>query len=83
MTGAEMRRARRQAERRRTEVAQLLARKLEREEKVRRTRMAMESEAFALKHHLPPERVFQQQPVSTLSAGFNLRNELSDEERSA
>ena len=46
--------------------------------------MAREREAFALKHRLPPERVFQERPQLAVSAGFSgLRKELSDEERSA
>ena len=44
-----------------------------REEKAKRERVAREAEAFALKHRLSPERVFQQRPQLTLSAGFSLR----------
>ena len=81
MTSAEYRRQRRERERRKVLNAQLVASKEQREAAARRRRAERESEAFALKHRLPPERIYQPQPTLTLSAGFSLRPSPSPEDR--
>lgn len=70
MTSAEYRRWHREHDRRRALNAELVASKARREEAARASRAAREAEAFAIKHHLPPERIYQRQPEVTLAAGF-------------
>lgn len=81
MTVKEFRRQRRQLARQRKQAAELLARKRERAESERQERAAKASARFALQHRLPPERVFQQRPSLTLSAGFSIRPESNPEDR--
>ena len=70
MTSAEYRRWHREHDRRRAPNAELVASKARREEAARASRAAREAEAFAIKHQLPPERIYQRQPEVTLAAGF-------------
>ncbi len=48
----------------------LAAAKAARDESARRARVARDNEAFALKHGLSPERIYQPQPQLAVSAGF-------------
>ena len=70
MTSAEYRRQRREMARRRLLAKELAAAKAVRDESARRARVARDNEAFALKHGLSPDRIYQPQPQSVMSAGF-------------
>ena len=73
MTVAEIRRQRREIARRKTEAAQLLARKTRRVEAERRERAAREDAAWAVKNHLDPARIYQPQPQLMMANFGGLR----------
>ena len=73
MTIAEIRRQRREIARRKTEAAQLLARKTRRLEAERRERAAREDAAWAVKNHLDPGRIYQAEPRVMMSDFGGLR----------
>lgn len=70
MTVAGYRRQRWEAERRRVLAATLAASKQEREEASRRERAARSSAAWAVKNHLPPDRIYEPQPRVMFPSNF-------------
>lgn len=73
VTVAEYRAQRRATAQRHALARQLAQRKARREESERRTRSARESAAWAVQHHLPPERIYEPQPRVQMPAFGGLR----------
>ena len=70
MTSQEFRRQRREIARRKEQAAELAAAKAARDEATRRTRAARETAAFALRHHLPPDRIYVPEPRVKMPGNF-------------